>query len=220
MNERQRAILNAVEKFRALSRVHIETMFFERTKNAKNNANNVLKKLCDRGYLVQNKAFQPFVYHVKGTKLKANGQKVSQYLQFADVYLEMVKHGSVKQIDIEPRYQNVEVRPDMFAIWKGSLWFIECQNSTFSEKQITEKIQRYEKLLISGQYKQLPFQKYEKHTFPFVLIIGEGVPYSITSKHVRIFQAKSIDEFMATIERNKQPKAKTESDGVIRWKIG
>lgn len=220
MNERQRAIISAVEQFRSLSRVHIEKMYFEGTRNAKNNANNVLKKLVDRGYLIQNKSFQPYVYHIKGTKIKQNGQKVSQYLQFADIYLDMLKHGSVKRIDIEPRYRGVEVRPDMFCVWKGSLWFIECQNSLFSEKQMNEKLQRYEKLFLNGQYKQLPFQIYEKKPMPNVLIIGEGVPYPVTSKHIRIFQSKNIDDFMAMIEHSKQTKVKTASNGVIRWKLG
>jgi hypothetical protein len=57
MNERQKETIKAVEQFRALSRVHIEKMFFSHTKNSKNNANTTLNKLVDWGYLVANKHF-------------------------------------------------------------------------------------------------------------------------------------------------------------------
>lgn len=221
MNERQKAIVKAVEQFRALSRLHIEKMFFQGTKNSKNNANNTLNKLVSRGYLIANKNFQPYVYHVADSKLKKQGQKISQYLDIADNFLSMQAYGNMKCFAIEPRFKqgDSEVRPDLFCRWKGNLWAVECQNSQFSDKQMTDKIKRYESLYLSGRYAELPFQQDDKKVMPIILIVGEGVPYSLESKHVRILQAKTIDEFMKQFEREQQPIKAVESGG-IKIRIG
>jgi Replication-relaxation len=72
----------------------------------------------------------------------------------------MKQYAEIKYFDVEPRFKlgEVEVRPDLYCRWKGNLWFVECQNSRFSIKQIEDKIERYENLFLSGQYKELPFQ--------------------------------------------------------------
>lgn len=197
MNDRQKHIIRTIEKFRALSRVHIEKMFFSDTKHSKNNANSTLNKLVSRGYLTSNKHFQPYVYHVADTKLKKQGQKISQFLDIADTFLAMQEYAPIKNFEIEPRFKHGdnEVRPDLYCRWKGNLWAVECQNSRFSEKQIADKIKRYESLYVSGGYTSLPFQG-EKKVMPVVLIVGEGVPYTFRSDHIRILQAESIKEFM------------------------
>jgi hypothetical protein len=219
MNKKYQAIIEAVERFRALSRLHIEKMFFSYTKNSKNNCNTVLKKLVDRGYLSVNKSYSPYVYFLADTKIKKQGQKISQYLNIADTFLSMQKFGSLSYFDVEPRFKlgGVEVRPDLYCRWKGNIWAVECQNSRFSTKQIEDKIKQYEKLFISGQYKELPFQT-DKKVMPLVLIIGEGVPYSVQSNHIRILQVKSINELM---ERSKvtQPNRSEGCEGV-KIKIG
>lgn len=219
MNERQKAIVRAVKQFRALSRLHIEKMFFNDTKNSKNNANATLNKLVSRGYLIANKNFHPYVYHVADSKLKKQGQKISQYLDIADTFLSMQQYGNIKCFDVEPRLklEGVEVRPDLFCRWKGNLWAVECQNSRFSDKQIDEKIKRYEALFLSGSYEALPYQQENKKVMPIVLIVGEGVPYSLQSKHIRILQARSIDDFMKQFKP--QPLRSAEANG-IKIKIG
>lgn len=220
MNERQKAIVKAVEQFRALSRLHIEKMFFHTTKNSKNNANATLNKLVSRGYLIANKNFQPYVYHVAGSKLKKQGQKISQYLNIADTFLSMQQYASLLYFEVEPRFKlgGIEVRTDLFCRWKGNLWAVECQNSRFSNKQIDEKIKRYESLFLSGSYMGLPYQSENKKVMPIILIVGEGVPYSIQSKHIRILQAKSIEEFMRQF-RQLKPIRLAESEG-IKIRIG
>lgn len=219
MNERQKAIVKAVQQFRALSRVHIERMFFQGTKNSKNNANATLNKLVSRGYLTANKNFQPYVYHAADTKLKKQGQKVSQYLDIADTFLSMQKYGAIKYFEVEPRFKfaGVEVRPDLYCLWKGNLWAVECQNSRFSTKQIEEKAIRYESLFLSGNYTELPFQQENKKVMPIVLIVGDGVPYPTKTKLIRIIQAKSIDDFMKRF--NSQPVPSTRGSG-IKIRIG
>lgn len=223
MNERQKAIVRTVGQFRALSRLHIERMFFYDTKNSKNNANATLNKLVSRGYLTANKNFQPYVYHVADSKLKRQGQKISQYLNIADTFLSMQSYGVIKYFDVEPRFKNgeIEVRPDIYCRWKGNLWAVECQNSLFDEKQIDEKVKRYEALFLSGGYEYLPYQQGNKKVMPIVFIIGEGVPYTLQSKHIRIIQAKNIDEFMQQFKFQERPQLiRTEESGGIKIKIG
>jgi hypothetical protein len=220
MNERQKAIVKAVEQFRALSRVHIERMFFQGTKNSKNNANATLNKLVSRGYLTANKNFQPYVYHAADSKLKKQGQKISQYLDIANTFLSMQQYGAIKCFEIEPRFNmgEVQVRPDLYCHWKGNLWAVECQNSRFTEKQMEEKVKRYEALFLSGSYTTLSFQQEDKKVMPLILIVGEGVPYRIYSQHIRIIQAKSIDEFMEQFTPKR--KAVQQDQGGIKIKIG
>lgn len=223
MNERQKQIIKAVQQFRALSRLHIEKMFFHGTRNSKNNANTTLNKLVSRGYLTANKNYQPYVYHTADSKLKKQGQKISQYLDIADTFLSMQQHGNIKYFDVEPRLklQGIEVRPDLYCHWKGNLWAVECQNSCFLEKQIDEKVKRYEALFLSGSYEALPYQQESKKVMPIVLIVGEGVPYPMQSKHIRILQAKNIDEFMKRFKPQGHPQPiRSEESGGIKIKIG
>lgn len=214
MNEKYKEIVETIQKFRVLSRIHVEEMFFSHTKNKKNNTNAVLKKLVDRNILTVNKTYSPYVYFIADTKIKKNGQKINQFLNIADVYLDMCRHGAVKNFEVEARFKGkVEIRPDLYAHWKGNLWFVECQNSVFSHDQMEQKIKRYEALYLSGEYKELPFQSESKPIMPVVLIVGEGVPYQVGSEHIRIVQAKCIDAF---IEKTKK---KPSNQGIV-IKIG
>lgn len=217
MNSQYRDIVMSVEQFRVLSRSHIEEMFFSHTKNKKNNANAVLKKLVDRGYLQQVKEFTPYVYVIKGSKIKNSSQKINQFLHIADIYLQLKKHGKIKDFKVEPRYFNVDVRPDLFVHWKGSYWFIECQNTSFSNEQMRHKIKRYEKLYLSNQYKQLPFQQGEA-VMPFVWIIGQGIPYDIHRRLLKVFQSEDVGSFIRQQKMNNQP-IKINHQGIIKWSL-
>jgi hypothetical protein len=68
---------------------------------------------------------------------------------------------------------------------------VECQDNRFSTKQI----ERYEKLFLSGQYMEFPFQT-DKKVMLFILILGYGVPCTVSVNHIRILQVKGIDELI------------------------
>jgi hypothetical protein len=202
MRNRDKAIIQVLEKFYVLKRDQIAKMFFSHCKRPVTNANFVLKRLRDRGYIDAdtNKAFEQYIYFSKPSKIKKKSQKINHYLMIADIYLQMMKYHKITHFEIEPYIKEVKLIPDIFAIWGNSLWWIEAQNSIYSSKQMYEKLDKYQELLQSGGYKELSFQPEDKKIFPNVLIIGER-KFNVEQYTFRIFQAKNVDEFMENMRK-------------------
>lgn len=190
INERDRQIIQSVEKFRCLSRDHIARLHFSGNKNPVVRANAVLKRLTDRGYLKADRVRSPYVYY-----LTVNSQKTDHYLGIADVYFDLLKHGELKRFDVEPKLGGKgTVEPDIFAIWKGAAWFIEVQRSIYTGKTMNAKMSRYEAYRASGQWRSLDWQP-TKPIFPHVWIIGDK------KYNVRAYQSKTVDEFLKRMKR-------------------
>lgn len=203
MKKRDRDIIKALEHFRALERNQIATMFYKQTKNATTNANYALKRLRDRGYILANTNCSPYVYFPNPSRIKQDGQKVDHFLKIADFYLDVLQNGwRVKEFIIEPHYNDADVRPDIYMLANGSAWWIEVQNSQYSQNIMNAKMKRYESFLESGSYKQI-YQEGENPVFPYVWIISD-TPYKIKSTF-RVFQSKDVRSFMDKIQAARAP---------------
>lgn len=199
MRNRDRLILEALERFKVLTRDNIAEMFFNHCKSPQTNANHVLLRLKNRGYIdCVSKTFEQNIYFPNPSTVKKNSQKIGHYLMIANIYLQMKKHHLVKSFEIESYIQEFKLIPDIFAIWGGSMWWIEAQNSAYTAKQMHEKLSRYEALYQSGKYKDFYFQTKDKKFFPHILIIGKS-KYNIDGYSFRIFQAENIDQFMKSV---------------------
>ncbi|MGG3210934.1 replication-relaxation family protein [Geobacillus stearothermophilus] len=205
MRERDKAIIETLEKFKCLTRDQIAQLFFRHTKKPHTNANFVLKRLRRDGYITArtDKAFQQYVYFPNPPSIKKNSQKVDHYLLIAQVYIDMMKYDTVKQYDIEPIVD--DFIPDAFARWKGSRWFIEAQNSLYTSKQLEQKLQKYVEWYKSDEWRKSPFVNQNKPIFPHVLIVGKiNKKLNASEYPFRVAQVESIDAFMKMAQKQIQ----------------
>lgn len=192
-------IVKAVEKFRCLERYHIEKMFFSHCKRPHNNSNISLKRLRDRGYLVKSPSRMPYVYLPKQSSIKRNSNKIDHFLAIADVYLDLEMP---RVFDVEPRYKT-NVRPDIFTFFKGAFFFIEVQNSHYTQKAMQKKIDLYEEFYLSNEWKRFKWQPKDKKIFPQILLFSDA-SYNIETQNVKVFQYKYVGDFLKILEERKR----------------
>ncbi len=125
MNKRDRAILNDLTRFRALTRDQIIEMYFDRLRNPIANANAVMLRLYRQGYVERSADYRQYVYFPSDGTLRKDSAKLRHFLAVAYVYIEMSKLGGLKRFDVEPKYGKGLAEPDAFVIWRGSPFFIE-----------------------------------------------------------------------------------------------
>jgi hypothetical protein len=125
MRNRDRRIIDDIERFRVMSRDHIAAIHFSGLKAPATAANLVLKRLRDRGYIDAITTTQPYLYKPKGSRLKADSQKIPHFLAVVDVYIQLARNGVILRFDVEPKYAKGEIEPDIFTIWEGASFFIE-----------------------------------------------------------------------------------------------
>lgn len=205
MKKRDKEIIEALERFKCLSRDQIAQLFFKHTKKPHTNANFVLKRLRRDGYITANadKSFHQYIYFPNPPEIKKNSQKVDHYLLIAQIYIDMMKYDKVKQYDIEPIVD--DFIPDAFARWKGSRWFVEAQNSLYTSKQLEQKLQKYVEWYKSEEWMYTQFVNDMKPIFPHVLIVGKTNKKLDTSQYpFRVAQVESIDAFMKMAQKQIQ----------------
>ena len=86
------------------------------------------------------------------------------------------------------------MEPDIFTIWRQSPFFIEVQNSVYSKKVMQEKVNRYEFYFHSLEWQRRIMATEEIQILS--LLIVTDTQYDIYSPNFRIFQTKSIHDFM------------------------
>ncbi|MGE7219652.1 replication-relaxation family protein [Priestia koreensis] len=224
MNERDKAILNNLTKFRCMSRDQIAKLSFSTLKNPINSCNSVLKRMTRDKYIKASKVYTPYVYFPYESKIKPDSQKIPHFLALVDAYIEIRAVREPKFMTIEPKY-NASVEPDMFILLGEQPLFIEIQRSQYTEKVMSEKIQRYEEYYFSNEWQGEAWQKEERKVFPAILIITP-TRYAIKSE-LKIYQAPSITEFFGNM-MNKQPtkqqpsntpKIRSNNTGSIKYRM-
>ena len=199
MIKRDRKILDTVEQFRCLSRDQVAMLFFNHCKKPVTNANNALKRLRDRGYLDIARDMQPYVYMIKPAPIKSNSNKIEHFKAIGDVYIALKQRYNIKTFDVEPRYDNTRVRPDIFTIAKGTPFFIEVQNSVYTNRTMQKKIDLYKEYYASGDYASFTWQpKNKTPIFPYIILISK-VKYEIDSDELQVLQFKTVEDFIKAL---------------------
>lgn len=199
VRNRDKEIVSHLEKFRCSSRDQIAELFFYHTKNPNTNANYALKRLRDRGYIDANLDKKPYVYFPKPNSIKKDGNKVDHFLAMVNVYIKMSQKLKIKRFDIEPRYKDAEVRPDIFTIFKGTPMWIEVQNSVYTHNVMKKKIELYQKYFDSDEYASLDWQPAgNPAVFPYIILLSD-VKYKIETDDIQVIQFKTIDEFLKAL---------------------
>ncbi|MBS4195311.1 replication-relaxation family protein [Lederbergia citri] len=209
MRKRDKAILDDLVRFRALTRNQIIDIHFGDLRNPVANANAVMLRLYRQGYVERTADYKQYVYFPADGTLRKDSAKLRHFLAIADVYIRMRKLGGLKRFNVEPKYGKGYAEPDAFVIWRGSPFFIEVQRSIYSERQIADKVARYEALARSGVIEKEAWQPKGKTVMPAVIMLTE-TRYAIESKTVRFVQVADIGELI--------PKVKPKIEG-IRMKI-
>ncbi|UYX53369.1 replication-relaxation family protein [Bacillus thuringiensis] len=195
MNNRDKAILNDLKRFRCMSRDDIIDLHFKDLKKAVTCCNAVMKRLRRDGHVDANVSQQPYIYFPQPSTLRKTSQKISHFLGIVDVYKQLLHYEKPKLFKVEPKYGKDYMEPDAFTIWRRSPFFIEVQKSVYSKKIMQDKINRYELYFHSQEWHKESWQPQGSKFFPSILIITDK-KYSIQSSNLRIFQAESIRDFM------------------------
>ncbi|WMT20836.1 replication-relaxation family protein [Parageobacillus toebii] len=225
LSQRDKAIIRDINRFRVMDRDSIAELHFAGLKRPVNSANSVLKRLVTNGHIRRSTKFgAPYLYLSKETSLREDSAKIGHYLAILDVYKDILRHGTLDFFQVEPKYGSKgNVEPDMFCIFRKhgitgrTPFFIEVQNTFYSQKVMTQKLKRYEELYRSGLIAQEPWQPTDRPPiFPIVLIIS-GQRYAIDDSYpFRVIQAQSFTQFMQSLKPAKpkeeqRPKPKTAS---------
>ncbi|MEB8649385.1 replication-relaxation family protein [Bacillus cereus] len=195
MKSRDKAILKDLHRFRCLSRDDIIDLHFQGLKKAVTSCNTVMKRLRRDGSVDVNVSQQPYIYFPQPSPIRKTSQKIPHFLAIVNVYKQLLQYEKPKLFKVEPKYGKGYMEPDIFTIWRQSPFFIEVQNSVYSKKMMQEKLNRYEFYFHSLEWQQEPWQPKKSKYFPSLLVITDS-QYDISSSNFRIFQAKSIRDFM------------------------
>lgn len=199
MNTRDKAILADLERFRCLTRDDIAELYFAHTRHPITQTNLVLKRLRRDGLVKCATDRRKYVYFSQEQRMKPDSQKVAHFLAIADVYRRLRSVEVPRVFDVEPKLGGKgHPEPDVFAIWKAAPWFIEVQRTTYTEKYMAEKLNRYEVYYNSGEWERAVWQPASKKVFPYVWIVGAG-RYKIEGRPYKVYQ-NTVDEMMRRLK--------------------
>lgn len=198
MTPRDRAIIADLERFRCLTRDDVAELHFSNVKNPVKEANGVLKRLRRDGNIGCSTDRRMYIYFpIPG--IKKDSAKLGHFLAIADFYKQLRKYEQPRTFEVEPKLGGKGLpEPDAFVIWKGAPWYIEIQRSAYTEKQMTEKMNRYEAFYLGGAWEKASWQPTVKKVFPYVWIIGAG-KYVIGTRSFRVFHG-NVEEMVKKIQ--------------------
>ncbi|MGO4374740.1 replication-relaxation family protein, partial [Paenibacillus sp. MCAF20] len=194
MIERDKAIIADLERFRCLTRDDVAELHFSGLKNPIKETNLALLRLRKDGRIGVSKERRMYVYFpVPG--IKKDSSKLGHFLTIAGFYREIRRIEAPRVFEVEPKLGGKGLpEPDAFVIWRGAPWYVEIQRSVYSEKQWTEKMNRYEKYYLGGEWERAEWQPVNKKIFPYVWIVG-SCRYKIGATSFRVVQ-DSVDKLI------------------------
>jgi hypothetical protein len=223
LSQRDKDIIAFINQFRAVDRDSLVDLFFKQLKSPVNACNSVMIRLYRLGVIERTQQYSPTVYLPIDAKIKKNSQKILHFLSILDVYKQMCTYSPPKKVIVEdkPTGRKGGIEPDLFCVFKGSPFWIEIQRNQYSEQKMQAKINLYEELFFSDEWKSLHWQPEDQlPLFPSVILITP-VRYAVTSDHIRIMQVASIhglmEKYKSSAKSQKEARTKTApSSGGIR----
>jgi hypothetical protein len=201
MKSRDLEIINSLELYKCLTRDQIAALHFSTKARPHINANQVLRRLRDRGYILANtdKSFQQYTYFNNPSPIKMDSQKIDHHLLINQTVIDMLKHAPIQEFKLETKLDDTDLIPDIQVKgWLNNNWFIECENTLHGTKQLYSKINKYKEYYENGYWNN------ER-----VLIIGKiNMKLETDDYSFKIMQIKCIDDLKDTIQRYKELKFK------------
>ncbi|MFY4775519.1 hypothetical protein [Metabacillus sp. RGM 3146] len=210
MRARDKAIIDDLARFRVMSRDDIADIHFSGVKSPENGANSVLKRLHRDRLIERSNKFVPFVYMPADKSLKKDSAKIPHFLELVQVYRQMIRYKKPKIFRVEPKLgpKTHFAEPDIFAIWRGGVFWIEVQRSLYSEAVMAEKIARYESYVLSELWKAESWQPEGRAPILPVLLIITPHIYGVRSLHINIVETGSIDELVVKAGEQRKPEVR------------
>ncbi|MEH7389673.1 hypothetical protein [Bacillus sp. JJ1474] len=192
LTKRDKAIIKDLNKFRVMDRDSIAELYFSNLQNPTYGANSVLLRLLRDGEIQRSTAFSPYVYFGPDVNIKQNSQKIGHFLAILNVYKELKKLGNLETFLVEPKYaKKGSAEPDVFCKYRKTNFFIEVQRTVYSDKLMSDKLDRYIDLYNSGIMAA---------PFPHVLILSDQ-RYGIDGDYpFQVFQAESFGKFLSSLK--------------------
>lgn len=195
LSNRDKAIIQDLNKFRVMDRDSISELYFKGLKNPKFSANNVLLRLLRDGHIQRSTAYVPYLYFGSDTNIKKDSAKIGHFLAILNVYKELKQLGDLETFLVEPKYgkKGECAEPDIFCRYRQTNFFLEVQRTVYSEKLMNEKLERYVDLYNTGIM---------THPFPHILILSDQ-RYAIDHRNdypFKIFQSESFLHFVQQLK--------------------
>lgn len=155
MKPRDLAILKSLERFKCLTRDQIATLHFSTNSQPYISANKVLKRLRRDDYILANtdRSFQQYIYFNNPSPIKIDSQKINHHLLINQTIIDMSRYSTINEFHLETKLQDSDLIPDIYIKeWLGKNWFIECQNSLYTVKQLYSKIDKYKEYYDKGYW--------------------------------------------------------------------
>jgi hypothetical protein len=187
MMNRDKQILHDLERFRCLTRDGIADLYFSHTKHPITQANLVLKRLRRDKYITASTERRKYIYFPADKHIKKDSQKVNHFLAIAEFYKQIRKVDEPKRFIVEPKYGKGNIEPDVFMVWCGHAWHVEIQRTVYSDKQMKEKLDRYDSYHLNRLYEGEDWQPEGRKVAPMVWITGVG-HYNIGIRSFRVYQ--------------------------------
>jgi hypothetical protein len=215
LSMRDKAIIRDINRFRVMDRDSIAELYFADKKRPINSANAVLKRLVTEGHIRRSTAWgTPYLYLSAESSVKTNSAKIPHYLEILRAYKEICAFGKPEIFTVEPKYAKGLAEPDAFFIWRKTPFFLECQRTFYSQKQIDAKFKRYKALYDSGVIFNETWQPADRKVFPYILVLSES-RWSINGDFpFKVVQAQSFWQFVESL-KPPQPKPKPQSGGLV-----
>lgn len=207
LTKRDKAIIRDLAKFRVMDRDSIAELHFANLKNPQYAANNVLLRLLRDGEIQRSTAFVPYCYFGRDVAMKKDSAKIGHFIAILNVYKEMRELGDLESFLVEPKYgrKGVGAEPDIYCQYRRTPFFVEVQRTVYSEKLMTEKLDRYVDLYNSGVMPK---------PFPHVLILSDQ-RYAIDGGYpFKVFQAETFTEFVRSLSSKPTPVAPPSNSGI------
>jgi hypothetical protein len=194
MNQRDKAIIKNLERFRVMTRDDICDLHFSNIKYKTIQTNRVMKRLCRDDYIEVSKEYRIYRYF-PSPSIKKDSTKIPHFLAIVDFYKQILKYEEPKEFEVEPKVGDKGIiEPDIFMIWKNAPFFVEIQRKIYSKKVMAAKMKRYEQYYYGEQWHSFKWQPKDKKVFPRVWFITDH-HYSIIVPF-KVIQTKNVNEFM------------------------
>jgi hypothetical protein len=201
LSMRDKAIIRDINRFRVMDRDSIAELYFADKKRPINSANAVLKRLVTEGHIRRSTAWgTPYLYLSAESSVKANSAKIPHYLEILRAYKEICAFGKPEVFTVEPKYAKGLAEPDAFFIWRKTPFFLECQRTFYSQKQVDAKFKRYKALYDSRVIFNETWQPADRKVFPYILVLSES-RWSINGEFpFKVVQAQSFRQFVESLK--------------------
>ena len=189
MNNRDKAILDSIKKFRVLDRDQIIAMHLQDQKQKVTTANRILNRLVLKGLLKASTAKRPYEYMSVDTLIKPDSTKIPHFKAIADFYINICKGKKPTFFEVEPKVgEKGNVEADIYMAWNGATYFVEIQRSRYTNKVMQKKIDLYKKYMASDLWKD------KSPKFPLIWIQTDEPYKNIDSGNLKILQAATVKE--------------------------